>query len=295
MRIGVRQVVEALKTLGKRSAKEDERSSPMTAEECAALLVACERRLKEEPAKGPAWRSPDVNQKLPANSPLDIRYILLRNHWVQGVSVVATICFLAVCIWHFRRAPTSSSVASPLAVPTFLPDAAPPFAHDLPSTSVGVPPVKPLETGALTGIASAHAARLSNLAKFIEGRAVIRISGTQVVQFPGKVAGGDRTVPGAETNAGTTVIYEVKAGDALTNIARAYGVSIQELRLANDLKTDQILVGQKLKVPKSARFLPGTVLESPATSPSLPPAQLPGRLIEGTGAVSSGLEKPQLP
>ena len=43
--------------------------------------------------------------------------------------------------------------------------------------------------------------------------------------------------------------YVVKSGDTLTKIARAHGTTIKAIRAASGLKTDRILVGQKLKVP----------------------------------------------
>ena len=46
--------------------------------------------------------------------------------------------------------------------------------------------------------------------------------------------------------------YTVKSGDNLMKIAKSYGVSVPALRTANALKTDQIKVGQKLKIPTSA-------------------------------------------
>jgi LysM repeat protein len=43
--------------------------------------------------------------------------------------------------------------------------------------------------------------------------------------------------------------YEVKRGDTLTRIAKTHGTTVKALREANGMKTDRILVGQKLKVP----------------------------------------------
>ncbi len=43
--------------------------------------------------------------------------------------------------------------------------------------------------------------------------------------------------------------YLVKSGDTLTRIAKAYGVSIGALRSANDLASDKITVGARLKIP----------------------------------------------
>jgi putative chitinase len=45
------------------------------------------------------------------------------------------------------------------------------------------------------------------------------------------------------------LIYTVKAGDNLTKIAAAHGTTISAIRQANNLVTDQIKVGDKLKIP----------------------------------------------
>lgn len=45
------------------------------------------------------------------------------------------------------------------------------------------------------------------------------------------------------------VIYTVKSGDNLTRIANQFGTTVRALRSANNLITDNIKVGQKLKIP----------------------------------------------
>jgi LysM repeat protein len=55
------------------------------------------------------------------------------------------------------------------------------------------------------------------------------------------------SVKGNSSGAGS--VYVVKTGDSLTKIARAHGTTVRAMRAANNLKTDRILVGQKLKVP----------------------------------------------
>ncbi len=45
------------------------------------------------------------------------------------------------------------------------------------------------------------------------------------------------------------VDYTVRAGDSLYKIAQVYGIAVANLRVANSLSSDRILVGQKLKVP----------------------------------------------
>jgi LysM repeat protein len=53
---------------------------------------------------------------------------------------------------------------------------------------------------------------------------------------------------GSGTNGGDKT-YVVKSGDTLFKIAKNYGVSPKVLRSANQLRTDQIKVGQKLVIP----------------------------------------------
>lgn len=53
----------------------------------------------------------------------------------------------------------------------------------------------------------------------------------------------------SEGPGGDTVSYTVKPNDSLTKIARSHGTTLLALRKLNNLKTDQIKVGQKLRLP----------------------------------------------
>jgi LysM repeat protein len=68
---------------------------------------------------------------------------------------------------------------------------------------------------------------------------------------PGLAASTDSATPslGGAEPAVTSQSYVVKSGDSLTKIASHLGVTVKALRAANSLKTDKIVVGQKLKVP----------------------------------------------
>ncbi len=65
-------------------------------------------------------------------------------------------------------------------------------------------------------------------------------------------------IPSPPTTTTTTVAqpaqasdlqHTVATGDTLTNIARRYGTTVQELKIVNNLKTDVISLGAKLKIP----------------------------------------------
>ena len=61
---------------------------------------------------------------------------------------------------------------------------------------------------------------------------------------------------GFENNEG---IYEVNPGDTLFNISQRFGVSLKELKQANGLKADMVLIGQQLVIPGEIEFMEGIV------------------------------------
>lgn len=95
----------------------------------------------------------------------------------------------------------------------------------------------------------------------------------QTIHIPAAAAASNSTlVAGAGSAAtadssGATQTYTVKSGDSLTKIASHFGVRVRALRSANNLKTDRIVVGQKLKIPgKVAAESAGATPASAATS-----------------------------
>ena len=95
---------------------------------------------------------------------------------------------------------------------------------------------------------------------------------TRAGASPAPAAGGD--APGAPGLPGTTVV--VAAGDTLTRIAAAHGVSVGELVEVNGLSGDALAVGQRLFVPASSTLSPASPLapsssSSPPTSPPTSP------------------------
>lgn len=68
----------------------------------------------------------------------------------------------------------------------------------------------------------------------------------QVLTIPG-VSGEEDN--GEDENNGAVFYYTVERGDSLWSIARRFGVTVQEIRDANDLTTDTLSVGQSLIIP----------------------------------------------
>jgi putative chitinase len=65
------------------------------------------------------------------------------------------------------------------------------------------------------------------------------------------------------------MIYRVKPGDNLTNIAKRYSTTVQELARVNNLtKTDLLSIGQTLEVPKIIRSTDQPVTGFPVNVPS---------------------------
>ena len=58
------------------------------------------------------------------------------------------------------------------------------------------------------------------------------------------------TVPTPVSVADDYDIYEVQKGATLSVIAKAYNVTEQDIKKANNLKSDMLQVGQKLKIPR---------------------------------------------
>ena len=72
----------------------------------------------------------------------------------------------------------------------------------------------------------------------------------QKLVIPARTATATAAAPSnGATNGGGTKTYTVKSGDTLTAVARRNGVTVRELQAANNLRTTQIKVGQKLRIP----------------------------------------------
>lgn len=111
----------------------------------------------------------------------------------------------------------------------------------------------------LSGIAGRNGVTISAIQQANPGLDPRKLKIGQTIKVP---APTPRATPTATASAGssgssaTTAsgggTYKVKAGDTLTRIAAKHGVTVNELRAANNMRTTRLLVGQTLNIPQRA-------------------------------------------
>lgn len=70
-----------------------------------------------------------------------------------------------------------------------------------------------------------------------------------------------RLVSSGESSSLAAGTYEVRPGDSLWSIARSMGVTVYELRAANDLGSNRIHPGQRLRVPEEGARMAASALD----------------------------------
>ena len=103
-------------------------------------------------------------------------------------------------------------------------------------------------------IAKRHGTTIQKIAKANPGVHSNRLKVGQILVIPGAApsSGSSPAAPGSgigHSESASSEVYTVKSGDNLTRIAKAMGTTPKAVRAANNMKTDRITVGQKLKVP----------------------------------------------
>ncbi len=120
-----------------------------------------------------------------------------------------------------------------------------------------------LKGDSLYKIAKANGVSLKALAEANPGTDSVKLKAGQVLQLPvGAEPGttspalapaavdGTASHPTAVTSKAHTR-YVVKSGDSLARIARTHGTTVQAIKAANGLTSDNIVAGQSLKLPGS--------------------------------------------
>jgi LysM repeat protein len=95
-------------------------------------------------------------------------------------------------------------------------------------------------------IANDHNLSVPEMVRANPGIEPNRLRVGQTIQIPAKSAASAATEMVAPENGR---IHVVKAGENLTKIARTYSTTVSALKAANNLSTDRIAVGQRLRVP----------------------------------------------
>src|SRR5207237_9616827 len=109
-------------------------------------------------------------------------------------------------------------------------------------------------------IAKANHVTLGELTKANPGLDPRKLKAGQKIQVPvasrmassdvaGKAALGFAEPKSDHNGAAAGSVHVVKAGETLTRVAKQHNVSVKALRAANHLKTDRLIVGQKIKIP----------------------------------------------
>ncbi|MCM3741816.1 LysM peptidoglycan-binding domain-containing protein [Oceanobacillus luteolus] len=109
----------------------------------------------------------------------------------------------------------------------------------------------------LSGIASRHNISLQNLMKWNNLDTTLIFPGNVfVVSDPGKSSGKSSSSSSKSSSSSSSnkqqvssaTVYTVKSGDTLSRIASNHGVTVSNLKQWNNLKSDLILIGQKLNI-----------------------------------------------
>ena len=110
----------------------------------------------------------------------------------------------------------------------------------------------------LSGIASRNGVTISAIQQANPGLDPRKLKIGQTIKVPAAAPKATTTAAaaGSTGSSGTTAsgggTYKVKAGDTLTRIAAKHGVTVNELRAANNMRTTRLLVGQTLNIPQRA-------------------------------------------
>ncbi|MBX3733852.1 MAG: LysM peptidoglycan-binding domain-containing protein [Verrucomicrobiae bacterium] len=156
---------------------------------------------------------------------------------------------------------TTPQVTVVPSVPLELPPYTPPAA---PAVPLGGGSEHVVQKGDVAyNIARARGVTLKQLQEANPGVDLARIRVNQKLWIPAASAPGGATgsagLSAGDASGWTGEVYVVRGGDNLSRIARKFNVTVKEIREANGLKSNDIKIAQKLRIPPSSGPAPGAV------------------------------------
>lgn len=162
----------------------------------------------------------------------------------------------------------------------------PPITTTLPPEPAVVPPPAPLMNtteytvargDSYSKIAKAKGVSIAMIRQANPGVDPLRLKPGQKLQIPvpSNTPGAGAAASEMGGNETKNSTYVVKAGDSLARIAKQHGTTINAIKAANNLKTTQIKVGQKLKLPPGKAIVAKSGLFSPGSVPKVASSNLP--------------------
>ncbi len=164
------------------------------------------------------------------------------------------------------------------------PVAAPPVVAPAPVPEAAGTEYVVVKGDTLEKIARKHGVKLNALKAANPGVEPTKLKVGQKLSVPASSGGTSApAVTGGPVSTGSAAAgetYTVKSNDSLTKIAKAHGTTVKALKAENNLNTDHIKVGQKLKIPaktEAAAPAPASapVEPAPAAAPAAAPAGAP--------------------
>lgn len=207
--------------------------------------------------------------------------VRLAVFFVLAIHVVGLMALLMQGCKRDTGTDTTATNTNTLAATTFEPTNAPPFAEIPPAATNVLSPLPPVDPNALPATTTEYTVVRGDSFYTIGKKFNVSIQAIQAANptvDPLKIQPGQKlqipppaaaapSAPAGTANLGEE-IYTVKSGDTLSKIAATHNTTVKAIRDANNLKTDRIKVGDKLKIPKSSASP-----SSPATAPTTSPAE----------------------
>jgi len=213
-----------------------------------------------------------------------------RQDWTKrifGIPALAGVCLLHGCgLIGTPRDSGSQTIPVDDAEPT---DTTTVVDATSPLMLPAVPLTTPYTVGkgdTLTVIAQQYGLRWQDVAAVNPGLNPNKLRIGQVIQLPGQVNVADKkpvarhaaVAAAAPAAAGKVVSYTVQKGDSISVIAQRFGVKVAAIKEANNLTSDVIRVGQKLKIvnPAKTPAATGAAVKAPAIkAPAVVPVAAP--------------------